>query len=75
MKLFKVNVHLEGNVDTLEDSEAYTTFLVLARDEGRAELLAREYIKKEELLKGDVEILDVEEVPTDEEKVIGVIFD
>ena len=48
---------------------------MLARDEGRAELLVKEYIKKEELLKGDLEILDVEEMPIDEEKVLGVILD
>lgn len=46
-------------------TKAFATFIVLARDEGRAELLAREYIKKEELLKEDLEILDMEEVPTD----------
>ncbi|AIF69626.1 hypothetical protein PAP_06130 [Palaeococcus pacificus DY20341] len=72
MKLFKIHV---VNYGEEEDSKAFATFLVLARDEGRVELLVREYIKKEELLKGDVEILDVKEVPTDKEQVLGVILD
>jgi hypothetical protein len=72
MKLFKVHV---SNYDEEEDSKAFATFIVLARDEGKAELLVKEYIKKEELLKGDLEILDVEEVPIDEEQVLGIILD
>jgi len=69
MKVFKVHVYLEGDVDTLEDSEeTYATFIVMTKDEGQAEALVKEYIKKENLLKGDVEILNVKEVPIDEEK-------
>ena len=41
-------------------------FVVMAEDEGQAEVLMKEYIKKENLLKGDVEILDIEEVPIDQ---------
>jgi len=64
MKVFKVYVYLEGDVDTLEDAEeAYATFIVMAKDEGQAEILVKEYIKKEELMKGDIEIEDVQEVP------------
>ena len=54
MKVFKVHVYLEGDVDTLEDFEAYTTFIVMAKDEGQAEILVKEYIKKENPPKGDV---------------------
>ncbi len=28
MKLFKVHVHLEGDVDTLEDSKTYATIYI-----------------------------------------------
>lgn len=72
MRLFKVHV---SNYNEEEDNKAFATFIVLAKDEGRAELLVKEYIKKEELLKGDVEILDVEEVPIDEEQVLGLVVD
>ena len=75
MKVFKVHVYLEGDVDTLEDFEAYATFIVMAKDEGQAELLVREYIQRGELLKGDVEILDVEEVPIDQAQVLGLVVD
>jgi len=62
-------------VDTLEDFEAYATFIVMAKDEGQAEILVKEYIKKENLPKTYIEIDDVEEVPIDEEKVLGMIVD
>jgi len=62
-------------VDTLEDFEAYATFIVMAKDEGQAEILVKEYIKKENLPKGDVEILDVEEVPIDQPGVVGLVVD
>ena len=75
MKVFKVQVYLEGDVDTLEDFEAYATFIVMAKDEGQAEILVKEYIKKENLPKTYIEIDDVEEVPIDEEKVLGMIVD
>jgi len=42
---------------------------------GRAEILVKKYIKKEDLLKGDVEILDVEEVPIDQARVLGLVVD
>ena len=59
MKVFKVHVYLEGDVDTLEDAEeTYATFIVMAKDEGQAEVLVKEYIQREELLKGDVETLE-----------------
>jgi len=47
----------------------------MAKDEGQAEILVKEYIKKENPPKGDVEILNVEEVPIDEEKVLGLVVD
>ena len=76
MKVFKVHVYLEGDVDTLEDAEeTYATFIVMAKDEGQAEILVKEYIQREELLKGDVEILDIEEVPTDQASVLGLVVD
>jgi len=75
MKVFKVHVYLEGDVDTLEDFEAYATFIVMAKDEGQAEILVKEYIKKENPPKGDVEILDVEEVPIDQAQVLGLVVD
>jgi len=76
MKVFKVPVYLEGDVDTLEDAEeTYATFIVMAKDEGQAEVLVKEYIQREELLKGDVEILDVEEVPIDQASVLGLVID
>lgn len=75
MKIFKVHVYLESDVDVLEDFEANATFIVMAKDEGRAETLVKEYIKKENLMKGYIEIEDVEEVPIDEEKVLGMIVD
>jgi len=38
MKVFKVHVYLEGDVDTLEDAEdTYATFIVMAKDESQAE--------------------------------------
>jgi len=47
----------------------------MAKDEGQAEILVKEYIKKENLPKGDVEILDVEEVPIDQPGVVGLVVD
>ena len=74
MKVFKVHVYLEGDADTLEDAEeTYATFIVMAKDEGQAEVLVKEYIKKEDVLKGDVEILDVEEVSVDQPSVLGLL--
>ncbi|RLF80580.1 hypothetical protein DRN38_03810 [Thermococci archaeon] len=76
MKVFKVHVYLEGDVETLEDAEeTYATFIIMAKDEGQAEVLVKEYIQREELLKGDVEILDVEEVPIDQASVLGLVID
>ena len=76
MKVFKVHVYLEGDVDTLEDAEeTYATFIVMAKDERQAEILVKEYIKKENPPKGDVEILDVEEVPIDQASVLGLVVD
>jgi len=76
MKVFKVHVYLEGDVDTLEDAEeTYATFIAMAKDEGQAEVLVKDYIKKEDLLKGDVEILDVEKVPIDQAGVLGLVID
>jgi len=62
-------------MDTLEDFEAYATFIAMAKDEGQAEILVKEYIKKENLPKTCIEIDNVEEVPIDEEKVLEVILD
>jgi len=62
-------------VDTLEDFEAYATFIVMAKDEGQAEILVKEHIKKENPPKGDVEILDVEEVSIDQAGVLGMVID
>ncbi|KPU63035.1 hypothetical protein EP1X_05655 [Thermococcus sp. EP1] len=58
-------------MDTLEDFEAYTTFIVIAKDEGQAEILVKEYIKKENPPKAEIEIEDFQEVPIDEAKVLG----
>jgi len=60
---------------TLEDFEAYATFIVMAKDEGQAEVLVKEYIKKESPPKGDVEILDVKEVAIDQARVLGLVVD
>lgn len=47
VKVFRVHMYLEGDVDTLEDAEeTYATFMVMAKDEGQAEVLVKEYIKK-----------------------------
>ncbi|MCD6099623.1 MAG: hypothetical protein J7K33_03465 [Candidatus Marinimicrobia bacterium] len=76
MKVFKVHVYLEGDVDTLEDAEeTYATFIVMAKDERQAEILVKEYIKKENPPKGDVEILNVEGVPIDQAQVLGMGID
>jgi len=75
VKVFKVHVYLEGDVDTLEDFEAYATFIVIVKDECQAEVLVKEYIKKENPPKGDVEVLDVEEVPIDQVQVLGLVVD
>ena len=39
------------------------------------EILVKDYIKKENLSKDGVEILDVEEVPIDQEGVLGLVVD
>ena len=75
MKVFKVHVYLEGDLDTSEEAEeTYATFIVMVEDKGQAKVLVKEYIKKENLLKGDVEILDVEEVPIDQAGVLGLMI-
>ena len=75
MKVFKVYVYLEGDVDTLKDAEeTYVVFIVMAEDEGQTEILVKEYIKKENLSKDGVEILDVEEVPIDQAGVLGMVI-
>lgn len=38
-------------------------------------MLVKEYIKKEGLMKGDIEIVDVQEVPIDKEQVLGMVVD
>jgi len=76
MKVFKVHENLEGDVDTLEDAEeTYATFIVMAKDEGQAEILVKEYIKKENLPKVYIEIDNVEEVPIDQAQVLGMVID
>ena len=76
MKVFKTHVYLKGDADTLEDAEeTYATFIVMAEDEGQVEALVKEYIKKEDLLKGEIEILNVKEVPIDQTGVLGLVVD
>jgi len=75
MKVFKVHVYLEGDVETLDGFEGYATFIVMAKDEGQAEVLVKEYIKKENLPKVYIEIDNVEEVPIDQAQVLGMVID